>query len=51
MFDVIFPFDLLSNIANYLVIFLFIQFFCKKKYISKKKYFPFFDKFDTFFCK
>ena len=37
MFDVIFPFDLLSNIANYLVIYLFIQFFYKKKYISKKK--------------
>ena len=37
MFDVIFPFDLLSNIANYLVIFLFIQFFFIKKYISKKK--------------
>ena len=37
MFDVIFPFDLLSNIANYLVIYLFIQFFYIKKYISKKK--------------
>ena len=37
MFDIIFPFDLLSNIANYLVIFLFIQFFYIKKYISKKK--------------
>ena len=37
MFDVIFPFDLLSNIANYLVIYLFIQFFFVKKYISKKK--------------
>ena len=32
-----FPFDQLSNLANYLVIFIFIQIFFKKKYISKKK--------------
>lgn len=33
----IFPYDQLSNIANYLVIFIFIQIFYRKKYISKKK--------------
>lgn len=33
----IFPFDQLSNLANYFVIFIFIQIFFKKKYISKKK--------------
>ena len=33
----IFPYDQLSNLANYLAIFIFIQIFYRKKYISKKK--------------